>query len=277
VKDELGSELLGRAIRYAIERNRIAKDHALLERRLRQVEKLESLGALSAGIGFGFNTVIGTIFDRCDDALESLDRAERVFRVRTALLEIHRAAFRGAEMVQRLRDYAAIERAASGRVDLASFVLEASELLSAIVSPEIDVVCEATAGPIIVDATRPELHRVLVSLVVNAAEAIGGRAGSISISIGSLEADEDLLAETDGWPDPKPGPHAFLRVADSGAGLGAVRRERIFDPVYTRKFAGRGLGLSGVAGVLYRRRAVIRIDENRPTGTIFTILFPRAA
>ena len=278
VKDELGSALLQRSIRYAIERNRIAKDHAHLERRLHRIEKLESLGALSAGIGFGFNTVIGTIFDRCDDALESLDTAERAVPVvRRALLEIHRAAFRGAEMVQRLRDYAAIERSASGVVDLASFVLEASELLAAIVSPEIDVVCEATGGPIIVDATRPELHRILVSLVVNAAEAIGGRPGSISISIGILEADEDLLAETDGWPDPRPGTHAFLRVADSGAGLGAVRRERIFDPFYTRKLAGRGLGLSGVAGVLYRRRAVVRIDENRPTGTIFTILFPRTA
>ena len=59
VKDELGSALLERSIRYAIERNRIARDHAHLERRLHQIEKLESLGALSAGIGFGFNTVIG--------------------------------------------------------------------------------------------------------------------------------------------------------------------------------------------------------------------------
>jgi len=277
VKDELGSALLERSIRYAIERNRIARDHAHLERRLHQIEKLESLGALSAGIGFGFNTVIGTIFDRCDDALESLDTAGRAVRVRTALLEIHRAAFRGAEMVQRLRDYAALERSASGQVDLASFVREASELMAAIVSPEIDVVCEARGGPIIVDVTRPELHRVLVSLVVNAAEAIAGRTGSISISIGTLEADEELLAETDGWPDPKPGTHAFLRVSDSGPGLGAVRRERIFDPFYTRKFAGRGLGLSGVAGVLYRRRAVVRVDENQPTGAIFTILFPRAS
>ena len=92
--------------------------------------------------GSASTPLIGTIFDRCDDALVSLDKTGRAIRVRTALLEIHRAAFRAAEMVQRLRDYAAIERSASGQVDLASFVLEASELLAAIVSPEIDVVCD---------------------------------------------------------------------------------------------------------------------------------------
>ena len=277
VKEEIGGSLLPRSIRCAIERNRIAHENARVERRLQRAEKRESLGALCAGIGFGFNTLIGTIFDRCDDALVSLDRTRLEVRVRADLLEIHRAAFRAAEMVQRLRDYAAIERSASGQVDLASFVLESSELLAAIVSPEVDVVCDVGGQSIVVDVTRPELHRILLSLVVNAAEAIGGRRGSISISIGRLEADEALLAETEGWPDPRPGSHAFLRVADTGPGLGAVRRARIFDPFYTTKFAGRGLGLAGVAGALHRRRAVVRIDENPPGGTVFTVLFPLAA
>ena len=82
---------------------------------------MESLGAFCAGLGFGFNTLIGTIFDHCDDALVSLDGADRDARVRWDLLEIHRAAFRAAEMVQRLRDYGAIERSSEGRVDLARF------------------------------------------------------------------------------------------------------------------------------------------------------------
>ncbi len=276
VKDELVGSLLQRSIRCAIERGRIAQDHVRLERRLQQVEKMESLGAFCAGLGFGFNTLIGTIFDHCDDALVSLDGANRDERVRWDLLEIHRAAFRAAEMVQRLRDYGAIERSSEGRVDLARFVFEASELLAAIVSREIDIVCEVTGEAIVVDLTRPELHRLLVSLVVNAAEAIGGHGGSIAITIGLLEADAALLAATDGWPDAKPGTYAFLRVADRGPGFGAVRRERIFDPFYTTKFAGRGLGLAGVAGILQRHQAVVHVADNHPAGAVFTLLFHRA-
>jgi signal transduction histidine kinase len=275
VKDELTGALLRRSIRYAIERRRIAEENERLAQRLRRAEKIESLGALSAGIGFGLNTVIGTIFDRCDDALASLDLPRRETRLRTALLEVHRAAFRAGEMVQRLRDYAALERVASGELDLGRFALEASDLLRTIVKPEITVTCEVSAAPLVVEAERPELHRLLVNLVVNAAEAIGNRGGTIWISTGEIEADERLLARTHGWPDPEPGTYAFLRVADDGRGLDAARRERIFDPFYTTKFAGRGLGLASVLGILRRRRAVVHVDENRPAGTVFTVLFPR--
>jgi signal transduction histidine kinase len=276
VKDDLEGSLLRRSLCYAIERSRIAQDHAHLDRRLHRVEKMESLGALCAGIGWGFNTLIGTIFDRCDHALASLDGARTDLDLRKDLLEINRAAFRAAEMIQRLRDYAAIERAASGRVDLARFAVEAADFLATIVSPEIGLTCEAGGKSPTVSITRPELHRILVSLVVNAAEAIGGGGGSIAISTGVLEADAALLAETHGWPDPKPGTYAFLRVADSGRGLASIGRDRIFDPFYTTKLAGRGLGLTGVVGILQRRRAVVRVDENRPVGTVFTILIPRA-
>ena len=223
------------------------------------------------------NPLIGEIFDHCDDALAVLDGAGDSGRIRGDLLEIHRAAFRAGEVVQRLRDYAGQERVASGAVDLACFAVEATDFLSTIVSPEIHVACAAPAGSLFVEADRPELHRLLVSLVVNAAEAIGARRGSIAISTGALEAGAGDLDPTYGWPDPRPGRYAFLRVADTGRGLPAVRRERLFDPFYTTKLAGRGLGLSSVLGILRRRRAVVRLDANQPIGTIATVLFPLRA
>jgi C4-dicarboxylate-specific signal transduction histidine kinase len=276
VKEELGGALLRRSIRHAIERRRIAAENESLQRRLRRAEKMESLGALCGGIAFGFNAQLGAIFDHCENALASLGASGREAQLRAALLEIHRAAFRSAEMVQRLRDYSALERSASDDVDLARFVLEASEFLATIVSAEIDVVCDAAGEPLRVEIERPELHRALVSLVVNAAEAIGDQRGSISISTGSLEVDDALLAGARGAPDAKPGTYAFLRVADTGRGLDAVQRERIFDPFYTTKLAGRGLGLASVLGILQQRRGVVRVESNHPAGTIFTLLLPRA-
>jgi signal transduction histidine kinase len=163
----------------------------------------------------------------------------------------------------------------SGEVDLARFTIEASDFLATIVAPEIDVVCDASGEELFVELERPELHRLLVSLVANAAEAIGERRGSISISTGILEVDEELLAGSHGSPDARPGSYVFLRVSDSGRGLHAVARERIFDPFYTTKLAGRGLGLSSVFGILRRHRSVIRMDANPTGGTLVTVLFPR--
>lgn len=276
VKEEIGAPLLRRSIRYAIERRRIAEENRRLEQRLREVEKFESLGTLSAGLAFGFNTQLGTILDHCAQALaEPTGRGGNAAKLRSSLLEIHRAAFRAAEMVERLRDYAALERTTTDQVDLARFVIDISDFVETIVAPEIDVLCEAGREPLRVAVPRRELQRLLVSLVVNAAEALADRAGSIAISTGLVDADAALLADAYGWPDPQPGRYAYLRVADTGSGLDPTRRERIFDPFYSTKFAGRGLGLASVLGILQRHGGVVRVDPNDPQGTVFTVLLPR--
>ena len=274
VKEELGGSLLHRSILHAVERCRIAEESADLARRLRRAQKAESLGALCGGIAFGFNEQLGAIFEHCENALASLGAPGREALLRASLLEIHRAAFRTAEMAQRLRDYSALERSAGDEVDLARFVLETQDFLASIVSAEIDVVCEGAGEPLRVAIERPELHRILVSLTVNAAEAIGGKRGSISIATGSLEADAARLAGAEGSPDAKPGPYAFLRVADTGRGLDVVGRDRLFDPFYTTKRAGRGLGLASVLGIVRRRGGTIGVEANHPSGTTFTILLP---
>jgi signal transduction histidine kinase len=274
VKDELGGSLLRRSIRYAIERRRIAEENDCLQRRLHEAEKMESLGALSAGIAFGFNNLLGTILDRCDSARAELHAHNAKERLPKALTEIHRAAFRAAEMVAQLRDYASLEPGKPIQLDLSRFVLEASQFLDSIVTPDVELAYDVSGDVHLVRIGRLELHRVLLSLVLNAAEAIGKQPGSISISTGTLEADESFLAESHGWPHPQPGAYAFLRVTDGGRGIDAARKDRIFDPFYSTKFAGRGLGLASVLGILRNHRAVVRVDSRRPTGTVFTILFP---
>ena len=275
VKDELGGSLLRRSIRYAIERLRIAEEKDRLQRRLREAEKMESLGAFSAGMAYGFNNLLGTILGRCDHALAEIHAPQGKDRLRRAIVEARRAAFRAADMVTQLRDYAALEPAGSGELDLSRFVLDASQFLDSIVNPSVELVYDVAGDVLLVNIERLELHRVLMSLVLNASEAIGKQPGLISISTGAVDADERLLAETHGWPDPRSGRYAFLRVADSGPGIEAARQDRIFDPFFSTRFAGRGLGLASVLGILQKHRAVIRVDSHQPEGTVFTVLFPQ--
>lgn len=278
VKECLAGSSLRRSVLYALERGRVAGERQAHERRLLRAEKEESLGALSAGIGFGFNELLGTILARCHVALASLDVGERA-GLRDHLLEIHRSAFRASEMAARLRDYAGSGRRPE-RLDLSEFVLDASPVLATLVPSGVEISYELEASPLEVEIGKEQLFRILVELIRNAAEAIGGRPGSVEISTGWKELAESDRSSTHGYPYPRPGRYAFLRLVDSGRGLAAAREERLFDPFYTTKFAGRGLGLAGVVGILRECRGVVRVDPvdaRRASGAVFTILLPDAS
>jgi len=128
-----------------------------------------------------------------------------------------------------------------------------------------------------IEADPTQLHQILMNLVINASEAIGERSGIIAVSTGMLACDRAYLRET--WLDEQltEGPYVFVEVADNGCGMDAGTRARVFDPFFTTKFAGRGLGLAAVLGIVRSHHGTIKLWSEPGRGTTFRVLFPASS
>jgi CheY-like chemotaxis protein len=120
-----------------------------------------------------------------------------------------------------------------------------------------------------VEADASQIQQVVMNLVINAAEAIGERAGTVRVKTGLQAAGEHDTAE-----ELKPGNYGFLEVQDTGSGMDRETLGRIFDPFFTTKFTGRGLGLAAVSGIVRGHRGAIRVSSEPERGSTFQVLFP---
>ncbi len=267
--------LIHRCLRYAIERARIVSETQRLQDQLDEAERMQSLGVLGAGAAFGFNQLIGTILDHTDEAIAGLDGIPVPTNVRLRLLEVRKTALRAIDLAVQLRDYARADRAVMRPIDLTEFVLNDRPHLEAIAGPAIELELDLeTPGPT-VSANPLELRQLLFNLVINAGEAIRPTAGRISVHTGSLWADAELLASGRGASELAEGLYTLLSVSDTGPGLDANAQSRLFDPFYTTKFVGRGLGLASALGMVRRHGGWIGAS-NDPTGhgARFQVLLP---
>ena len=270
VKDEIAAgRALHRAIHHAIERARIVAEKRQLHDRLLRAESLESVAVLAAGTALGFDTLIGAMLQEIDDALAG---PAEVGPLTGSLRRVRTTALRAAAVAEERRVYA--QSTPAQPVHLSELVIEASGMIEAIAGRGTEVRYELDRGLPPIPASVVELRHLLLNLVVNAAEAVAGGRGSISVSTGSFWADRDFLTETQGASNPPEGPYQVLRVRDSGPGLDPRTSERIFDPFFSTKFAGRGLGLSAAFGIARRHRGVIHVRSEPGRGAEFSVLLP---
>lgn len=273
VKGEVTLSLLRRSIRYAIERCRMAAEGRRLRALLLEAEKRESLCVLGAGAAFGFNRLAGEILDELDTAHLALAEGEPE-RARSSLASIQRVGMQVSRLAEQLRDYAVPRPLSMEPLDLSAFVMETSGFLESIVSPAVTLDYDLPQGLPCADADSVRLRRLLTNFVANASEAIGDRCGRIEISTGIMEAAPELLAEAEGSHGLDPGPRLFLRVRDDGRYIEAKVRRRLFDPFFSTKFAGWGLGLSAAFGIARQHGGAIHVSSSREAGTAFTLLLP---
>ena len=113
-----------------------------------------------------------------------------------------------------------------------------------------------------------------MNLVINAAEAIGPQGGTVLVRTGVQAVDEQYIRTLSGSGDLKPGQYAMLEVHDTGCGMTEETLKRIFDPFFTTKFAGRGLGLSAVLGIVRAHKGALKVYSQPGRGTTFKLLFP---
>src|SRR6185369_9322260 len=126
-----------------------------------------------------------------------------------------------------------------------------------------------------IDADPGQLQQIIMNLVINGAEAIGAEGGSVLVQTGIQPVDEQYIETMSTAGELlRPGQYVRLEVHDTGCGMSEETMARIFDPFYTTKFAGRGLGLSAVLGIVRSHKGALKVYSKQGSGTTFKVLFP---
>ena len=231
-------------------------------------QKLESIGTLASGIAHDFNNLLASVVVQAEVALGELAAGSNP---EEELNTIRNVAMGGSEIVRELMVYAGKERATVELVDVSRIVQEMLELLKVVVSKHVflDVDLGKNLPPI--RANGAQLRQIVMNLVTNASDAVGDRDGVIRLSTRCVRVDRDSQR---GHLDA--GNYALLEVADTGCGMTAETQAKVFDPFFTTKFAGQGLGLAIVDGIVRGLRGMIRLNSELGEGTTFQILLPGA-
>jgi PAS domain S-box-containing protein len=229
------------------------REAAASEAGARHVQKLESIGVLAGGIAHDFNNLLHVVLGNADLARLQLDAAAPA---REYLDEVIRATQRAGELTQQLLAYSGRGAIEIRHLNLSDEVREMATLLRTAISKQATLVWELTPGLPAVTADPTQVRQVVMNLITNASDALGDSAGTITLRTG---LDGELV---------------FLEVSDTGVGMDTGTLQRIFDPFFSTKFTGRGLGLAAVMGIVESHHGHIRIRSAPGEGTTFRILFP---
>ena len=193
---------------------------------------------------------------------------------RGSLTEITTAARRAADLCQQMLAYAGKAAFALERVGLRELVEEMAHLLKTAISKKaiLNLNLERDLPPIQADPSQ--IRQIVMNLIINASEAIGDRSGVITVSVGATRCDEEYLQKTELHDGLAPGLYVHLEVTDTGCGMDAETRSRIFEPFFSTKFTGRGLGLAAVLGIVRAHKGALKVYSEPGKGTTFKVLFP---
>jgi signal transduction histidine kinase len=181
---------------------------------------------------------------------------------------------RVAKLLQKLLAYSGMGRLVVRPIDVSELIQGLARSMESAVSEKAQLRFELESGLPQVDADPAELKRVVRNLVENASEALGDEGGLVVVRTGVRKETRSDLARY--WPrgDRAGGTYVYLEVSDTGCGMKAESIPQVFDPFFTTKFAGRGLGLCEVLGIVRAHRGAIRLESEPGLGTTVRVLLP---
>ncbi len=256
------------------ERKRAEEERRHLEAQVIHTQKLESLGVLAGGIAHDFNNLLVGILGNAGLALTRLEQGTPAHAY---VHKIELAAQRAAQLTNQMLAYAGKGTFVIRPVHLPMLAREMSPLLTASIAKTASLRYDFEADLPLIRGDIAQLHQVIMNLVTNASDAIGDQPGTITIRAYTAELDEESLAETYLHDRLEPGQFVCLEVQDSGCGMNQETLSRIFDPFFSTKFAGRGLGLASVLGIVRAHKGAIGLESSPGKGATFRVYFPAVA
>ncbi len=244
-------------------------DRRHAEERLRQTQKLESIGLLAGGVAHDFNNLLTVIMGSASAALARSPSDE----YSKSILAASESA---AALTKQLLAYAGKGMVKVELVELTELVAQTTGLLSASVTKRTHLSYRLSKDLPCLEADPVQIEQILMNLVINAGEAIPPHSdGLIEIATSSCDVTPELARRqhSKGF-DVAPGVHVCLEVRDNGAGMDEATISRIFEPFFSTKFTGRGLGLAALQGIVRTSKGFIEVRSSPGHGTTFRVYLP---
>jgi two-component system cell cycle sensor histidine kinase/response regulator CckA len=245
------------------------------ELQMQQAQRLESLGVLAGGIAHDFNNLLTGVIGNASLIGELLPAGDPLAPLVT---DVTTAAERAAALTAQLLAYSGKGQFVIGPVDVDRLMGEISGLVKASVSKNVFLVLDLGHHAPPVEGDQTQLHQLLMNLVLNGAEAIGEeRHGTVTVRTALQHFTEGDIRSYYAADGLVPGDYAVIEVRDDGCGMDDETKARIFDPFFSTKFLGRGLGLAAALGIVRAHKGTIRVRSKPGEGSTFTVLLPSVA
>jgi PAS domain S-box-containing protein len=250
------------------DRKKAEEEKRVFEQQIQQTQKLESLGVLAGGIAHDFNNILAVIIGNCSLAEMNYETARNYIPV------IEKAAERAAGLCRQMMAYAGKAPSAPTLVIMWLLVDDVVNMLKTTIRQNVTIKTSYLPDIPTITGDASQLRQIVMNLIINAAEAIGDVQGEVCVSLSKSEiragqSVKDHLGTV--IPD---GRYLCLEITDNGCGMDEETKRRIFEPFYTTKFPGRGLGMSAVLGILKAHNGALQISSQPGEGAAFKVYLP---
>ncbi len=270
-EDQSLLSLVGQVISSALERRRVEHEREELENQYRQAQKMEAIGRLAGGIAHDINNILQGIYGFTQMAEVDLHDPPVA---RAHLHEVHGSIDRAAALIRQLLAFSRSQILQLAHHDLAEITTSLARMLDRILGDHIVLDLRTPTHPLTIRADRTMIEQIILNLAINSRDAMP-HGGTLTITCDRVTLTP---ADTANHKDVHPGPHARLRVADTGTGMDPQTLERAFEPFFTTKDRekGTGLGLSTVFGNVQQHKGLLHAESQPGHGTTITVHLPLA-
>ena len=268
-------ELIGRSgavllVRDITERVRLEEEKRRLEMHTMRLEKLESLGAFAGGIAHDFNNLLTIIQGQADLARMRMDSESPV---KESLNEIDKAIRRSQDLCEHLLFFSGKGEAHMEAVSLSGIVAETKSMLHGAAPKGVTLRFDLAERLPEIYGDGTQVHRVLVNLIMNGVHAIGEEEGIVRVATGVRRFEADYLQDAVGVTIGE-GEYVFVEVEDTGCGMDEQTRQRLWEPFFTTKSSGHGMGMATVLGIIKSHGGAVKVESEPGQGSTLTVLFP---
>lgn len=240
-----------------------------MEQQLKQALKMEAMGRFAGGIAHDFNNHLTAILGDCSMAALNIGNPEAL---KSDLDDIETTAKRAAELVKQLLLFSKKQAAVLSKIEINSVITNFQRMLRRILTEDIELNLLLSNQPCVIQADSGQIEQIIMNIVINSKDALT-HGGIIEISTGVIV----INGISEGYLKLKPGSYVELKISDNGPGIPADTKEHIFEPFYTTKGMGTGLGLSTVYAIIESLGGHVEVISEAGSGTVFRILLPQYA